>query len=447
MTEKIKRYVVSLIFVLLAFGWSTAQDTTLTDIIKRSRPQQDVSKGTAGQDTTLKKIIKEVRPGEKPQIRPGKSEWFHGILFWSSQDGDFYGRFDVRAFINGAYFFENLNPLSNGTHLRKGRFAIKMQLWRNWRTEWDIDVAEGVVGIKDMWLGYRGIRNTQITFGHFKVPFGLEILTSSRYIPFPERAYNALAFKLGRRVGLEYSHWGEWWNLRADLFGQTMDINKNKTKDETGGGFALRFATIPVNTNDLGIHLGVAGVWERPDDDAWIVDYTAEPENKIGDVEILDTDLIKNTSHTYRFGLESALAYKNLHVQAEYQMLQVYRFNDLPTAHFKGGYIYALYTLTGESRPWDPTQGEFGQLFPQKSGLGAWEIGFRYSHLFLTDTDASVYGGAANNYTVALNWYPNSNMVFQTNYTMVHNSKNATGDGFIGGDEFSYLQFMVKFFF
>ncbi|HGY54689.1 MAG TPA: hypothetical protein ENK44_03215 [Caldithrix abyssi] len=399
------------------------------------------------QDTTLTEIIKQVRSGEELEIRPGKSEWSHGILFWSSKDGDFYGRFDVRAYINGAYFFENLNPLSNGTHLRKGRLAIKMQLWRNWRTEWDIDVAEGVVEIKDMWLSYRGIQNSHIKFGHFKVPFGLEILTSSRYIPFAERAYNALAFKMGRRVGLEYSRWGERWNVRADLFGQTMDIKKNKTKDETGGGFAARFAAVPIMSNTLTVHTGIAAVWERPDDNAWIVDYNAEPETKIGDVEILDTDLIKNTSHTYRFGLEGAVVYKNLHVQAEYQMVQVHRFNNLPTANFKGGYIYALYTLTGEKRPWDPTQGEFSQLLPASAGLGAWEVGLRYSHLFLTDTDAQITGGAANNYTAALNWYPNSNMVFQTNFTQVVNSENATGNGFIGGDTFSYIQFMVKFFF
>ena len=65
----------------------------------------------------------------------------------------------------------------------------------------------------------------------------------------------------------------------------------------------------------------------------------------------------------------------------------------------------------------------------------------------LTDADAGIFGGKANNYTAAVNWYPNANMVFQFNYTMVQNSDNATGDGFIGGDEFNYIAFMAKFFF
>jgi len=380
-------------------------------------------------------------------VREGKTEWDHGIVFWKSNDDAFSGRFDARAFINGAYYFEDLNELSNGTHLRKGRLALKMKLWKTWQAEWDMDMAEGVVEIKDMWLSFNGYENSHIKFGHFKVPFGLEILTTSRYIVFPERAYIALAFKMGRRMAAEYSLWGDNWNARATLFGQTMDIVKNKTVDETGGGAAARVAFAPINNNDMIAHVGVAGVWERPDNNNWIVDYAAEPETKIGDVEILDTDLIKKTSHTFRTGFEGAFVYKCFHLQGEYQMVNVNRFDDLPTASFSGGYVYLTYSLTGESRPWDPTQGEFGQLRPNEPGFGAWEIALRFSHLNLSDTDALILGGRANNYTIGLNWYPNANIVAQLNYTMVENSENTTGQGFIGGDKFSYVQFMTKFFF
>ena len=42
-------------------------------------------------------------------VHPGKTEWDHGIMFWKSDDGAFSGCFDIRAFLNGAYFFENKN--------------------------------------------------------------------------------------------------------------------------------------------------------------------------------------------------------------------------------------------------------------------------------------------------------------------------------------------------
>ncbi len=386
-----------------------------------------------------------VRPASGSE--PGQVDWKHGILFWESKDGAFAGRFDTRAFLNGAYFFENKNKLSNGTHLRKARFALKMTLWKNWYTEWDIDVAEGIVEIKDMYLRYDGFGNSAIQFGHFKEPFGLEILTSSRFISFPERAYMGLAFKLRRRMGIGYSHWGNRWNVRTALYGQEFDTRKNKTRDETGGGFGMRITALPVKTGQLVVHTGISANWTAPDDETKIVGFKAEPETKIGDVEILDTGAITDVNFTRRIGLEGAAVYRSFHLQTEYALVDVARLGNRPTVRFNGGYVYLLWTLTGESRRWLPSQGEFGQLIPKNEHKGAWELGFRYSYLNLSDVNTGILGGRANNYTFGVNWYANANMVFQVNYTYVMNSENATGNGFVGGDRFGYIQFMTKYFF
>jgi phosphate-selective porin OprO/OprP len=376
---------------------------------------------------------------------PGFSEWRHGIYFWRSEDKQFAGRFDGRAFLNGAYFFENKSEVfSNGTHLRKARFAIKMLMWKNWYTEWDFDFADGAPEVKDMYLGYVGFKNSYTKFGHFKVPYGLEILTSSRYIPFPERYYGALAFKLGRRMAIEHGRWGDNWNVRVALFGQTFDDQKNKTKNETGGGLAARVAAAPINKENMILHIGASAVWDRPDDESWLVDFDAEPETKIGDYEVLKTPKIKNVNHNYRFGFEGAFVYNNFHLQGEYQIVNVYRNNDLSSATFGGGYVYLLWDITGEHRKWDNEQGEFGQLFPNPANkYGTWELGLRYSYLSLSDEDASIYGGVGANYTFGVNWYPNANIVWQLNYTYVQTSEHSK----IGEDNFSYIQFMTKFFF
>ena len=275
------------------------------------------------------------------RVSEGGTEWDNGIIKFKSKDGKFALRYDVRAFINGAVFFENKNKgkLSNGTHLRKGRFALKTRLWSVWKMEWDMDIAEGVVEVKDMFLAYEGFENSSIKFGNFKMPFGLEILTSSRYIPFAERAYNALAFKMGRRMALQYARWGEMWNVRAALFGQTFDTKKNKTKDETGGGLAVRVAAAPIQRDDLIVHAGAAYSITNPDDETDIEEFKSEPETKIGDVEILDTDLIRDVDNTTRIGVEGAIAYKNFHVQTEYQMVKLARLQDQREVHLSGGYI------------------------------------------------------------------------------------------------------------
>ena len=60
------------------------------------------------------------------------------------------------------------------------------------------------------------------------MPLGLNELTSSRYQTFIERAYVSSAFETDRRTGIEYSRWANTWNLRAAVYGQTMDVEKNK---------------------------------------------------------------------------------------------------------------------------------------------------------------------------------------------------------------------------
>jgi len=375
----------------------------------------------------------------------GKTCWDNGILKWKSDDGNFETRFDIRMYINGAYFYEDKNEMSNGTHLRKARFAIKTRFWKTWAAEWDMDIAEGIVEIKDMYVNYVGFNNSHIKLGNFKQALGLNEVTTSRYLTFIERAYPMMAFETDRKTAIEYSRWGERWNLRSSIFGQSMDAIKNKTEDETGGGYVVRFVYAPKITKTLMIHLGGAYAIQFPDDETNRVEFKSEPETKIGDVEILDTGNINDVDNTIKIGLEGVLKYKGISIQSEYISTKVSRMDSLVDVNLDGAYTFVSWILTGEERPWDNTQGEFGQIVP-KNKYGALELVARYSYLNLSDKKAGVFGGMANNYTVGLNWYPNANMKFQFNYTMVDNSINATGNG-LGDDDFSYLHFMIVAFF
>lgn len=377
----------------------------------------------------------------------GSTDWDDGIIKFRSEDGKFMTRFDVRIFINGAYFLENKNELSNGTHLRKARFAMKTRLWDVWQAEWDIDIAEGEVEVKDMFFSYRGFHNSHIKVGHFKMPLGLEELTSSRFQTFIERAYPMLAFETDRRTGIEFSKWGKRWNLRSAVYGQSMDTQKNKTKDETGNGAAARLVIAPVLNNKTVVHTGAAVVFQKPDNETNVMDFASEPETKMGDVEILDTGNITDVDYSLKIGLEGVVVHKNFSLQGEYIRTKLKRLNGTEDATFNGGYAFLSWLLTGESRPWNVLEGEFGQIIPKSNKTGAWELAARYSYLDLTDENAGVLGGMANNYTFALNWYANPNVRIMLNYTYVDNSVNATGNGFIGDDDFSVFHLMGLVYF
>ena len=71
------------------------------------------------------------------------------------------------------------------------------------------------------------------------------------------------------------------------------------------------------------------------------------------------------------------------------------------------------YFITGETRPYVGSRGAFGRVIPNQEfmgaegGFGALEVAFRFSRLDLIDR--GIDGGALNDLTAALNWYPTSN--------------------------------------
>lgn len=405
-----------------------------------------------------------------------------GYLVFKSDDGNFQMRIDTRFYINASIFLDDPEDiLSNQSNLRKARFAIKSRLWKVWSFEWDIDVADGnIVEVKDMFANYEGIKNSHIKFGNFKQPLGMEELSSSRYQVFPERALPMLAFETDRQFGLEYSNWGHMgkipYNLRSSIFTQTLTNesknNYEKEVHETGGGAAARFVIAPELNQDMLIHVGAAVAYEMPFDESDQLEYKSEAETKNGDLEWFDTGSIRGVDHGLKIAAEGVFQYMNFHLQGEFVQATVTRIDGamgmnpqtgvetpLEDASFLGGYAYLSWLITGERRPWELAEGEFGQVLPINKKTGAWELAARYSHLNLTDEDAHIFGGAGNIITLGLNWYANPNVKIQASYSMVDLDANANSDGdysfdneifedhYDDGYDFNYLQFMTVFFF
>jgi len=405
-----------------------------------------------------------------------------GYLVFKSDDGNFQMRLDTRFYINASIFLDDPEDiLSNQSNLRKARFAVKTRLWKVWSFEWDIDIADGeMVEVKDMYVSYGGFNNSHIKFGNFKQPLGMEELNSSRLLTFPERALPMLAFETDRQFGLEYSKWGHMgkipFNLRSSIFTQTLTNESKhdyeKKEHETGGGAAARFVVAPVISENMLVHVGAAFAYEMPYDESEKLEYKSEAETKSGDLEWFDTGGIAQADHSRKIAAEGVFQYKNFHLQGEFVQTTVCRIDGaveidpetlvetpLEDPTFIGGYAYLSWLITGERRPWELAEGEFGQVLPKNKKSGAWEIAARYSHLNLTDEDADIYGGAGNIITLGLNWYANPNVKIQMAYSMVDLDANANSDGeynfdneifedhYDDGYDFNYLQFMTIFFF
>jgi phosphate-selective porin OprO/OprP len=103
----------------------------------------------------------------------------------------------------------------------------------------------------------------------------------------------------------------------------------------------------------------------------------------------------------------------------------------LGTVNFNGGYVEALYFLTGENRQYNRQSGVFDRVVPFQNafttrdgqfGWGAWQPGVRLDWLNLNS--GAVQGGQMVDANFGLNWFLNSNARFQFNFvlTKVDNS-------------------------
>jgi phosphate-selective porin OprO/OprP len=114
---------------------------------------------------------------------------------------------------------------------------------------------------------------------------------------------------------------------------------------------------------------------------------------------------------------------------------------DQGTVFYHGGYVEALYFLTGEHQDYIRREGVFGRVVPRNNlhwkkhddyqACGAWQLGARFSYLDLDDK--AIQGGRIYDWTVGLNWYWNPNMKVQLNYIVEHRNTPGVTPGWING--------------
>lgn len=157
-----------------------------------------------------------------------------------------------------------------------------------------------------------------------------------------------------------------------------------------------------------------------------------------GDIRNVPSTLSPNYADTGNFyttnqvllNPEIALVYGPLFIQAEYEYCTmggtraVKNGPSLGAVQFQGGYVEALYFLTGEHRAYSRQTTSFGRVVPFQNafwtrdtgfaGSGAWQVGIRYDWIDLNS--GLVKGGNVHNLTAGVNWFLNPQTKVQFNY-------------------------------
>ncbi|HEX6984141.1 MAG TPA: porin, partial [Planctomycetaceae bacterium] len=304
----------------------------------------------------------------------------------------------------------------------------------------------------ELWMNFKGLPYVgNLRAGNFKNPIGMEHLTSSRFLPFIERSFNQdvfygpfnNGFVPGVMLWDQYAGGRGLW--ATGVFRETKTPYGFGTDD--GSYMWTSRVTYLLWYDECSdgrslFHVGASNNLIDPIDGA--ERYRARPSLRNGPPGPLNPVFADTGTFpvelAHHLGFEAAWNYGSLTMQAEYTpgFLHDAAGARGPSAgrpvgdeFIQGGYVQALYFLTGEHMLYDRTLGAFTRVVPHENayvlkGLreniftkGAWQVGFRYAYLDL-DSSPALDGGILNDYTFGLNWYFNPNAKVQWNYVLTH---------------------------
>jgi phosphate-selective porin OprO/OprP len=305
----------------------------------------------------------------------------------------------------------------------------------------------------NIWMQVRDVPYLgNVRVGNQDKPIGMTNNTSAVFLPFLERPDNYDAFygpfDNGFALGVSANNWTEservtWrygiFQPATNVFG--VALNKVYT--------GARITALPWYEEDGErlIHLGLGFTGGEIVQNELRVRARPLLRNAPGFAVpvLVDTGEIPG-SRRYTIGPEFAMVLGSLTLQAEFaaQFLTdaiAPNGQSQGTVFDHGGYVEALYFLTGEHQDYIKREGVFGRVIPRNDyhwnktdhfqGCGAWQIGIRFSYLDLNDK--AIQGGQIYDWTAGLNWYLNPNMKVQLNYIAEHRDMPGVPVGWING--------------
>jgi phosphate-selective porin OprO/OprP len=337
------------------------------------------------------------------------AQWGNGYSL-ASLDGEHSLKFGGRIMYDYATWNTGDNSFSS-TEFRRVRLFNSGKVYNSVKYKMEFDFSGEAVSFKDVYMEAYIPYVGNFKVGHFKEPFRLEALTSSKYITFMERAL-PISFSPERNIGflLHNTFIDDKLSIQVGLFREAEngnDKNIDNTRNLTG-----RVTFLPIDNGNNLLHLGLAFSNRSSSDSTYSIYSRAE--NHLG-TKLLDLD-ISNVDNMYLLGFEMAFVMGPFSIQGEYVM------NNLDAVEeyiFSGYYGQCSYFLTGEKRVYKNSLSGFDRVSPNANmkegeGFGAIEIAVRYSSMDLSEAQA----GTLNDITAGLNWYLNPCTRIMFNYVM-----------------------------
>jgi len=340
------------------------------------------------------------------------------------------------------YFADDTSP--NTFDVRRAYLGVQGKLYDIYTFDVTGDFAQSGATLDVAWLNAAWFEPAQLRIGQFKMPFSIEEQTSSRFIDFQERSMmNALVPAKERGLMVHGSP------MKGLFYGAALSNGQGKNNNETDeehdspdivlrlGANAAEF----LGRTDMVLHGAVAYT------DGTLVDGSVVPSGRTEGRGVTffqtaaidaDDDEVDRT----RLGGELSLAWGPLKLQGEYTKAS-YEYSVAGTGidnDIDAYYASVSWLITGEQYATAYRNGAYGAIAPSKplgsGGLGAFEVGLRYSEFDAGDfTASSGRTNQADALTIGLKWIPVTNVRVYLNYVQTEFDTPVTVNGKQHDDE------------
>ncbi len=385
------------------------------------KAQAEDEKVAAASDLTQKVAGLENNVGKKNFLA---AYWKSGLRL-DSADGQFKLKIGGRIMNDWAVYSTDkalrrqFGRIGHGTELRRARLYMEGSVYGNITYKFQYDFASSDP-FKDAYIQLKKVPLAgNFTVGHFKEPFSLEEMNSSKYMPFMERSLPNV-FARGRNLGvlLNRAFMEKRATAALGFFREGNPADTSTTFGNSGTYHATTRLTLLPWYQEKGcqlLHLGLSyrhAFHDTSNTRRW----RQRPEAHLGP-RLVETPRFRVEDVDY-FNPEVALVYGPASLQFEWMSALI----DRPAAddiQYDGFYVFGSFFLTGENRAYKTSSGAFDRVKPKNNfdwqgGYGALELAARYSLLDLNDEDMN--GGELRNFTFGVNWYLNPNVRFMLNY-------------------------------
>lgn len=372
----------------------------------------------------------------------------NGRLSVTSADGAFSLALRGTVQFDTAYFAQGRNPpgvdLNSGTNFRRAQFGFVGTLWHDWAYNFTYDFGGNGVEQRGYlyraYIEYDGLKPVGIRAGAFSAYDSVEDATGGANLALMERP---TAVTIARSIAAGSGREGVEIFAQGQRYLVSLALTGGKTTDAASfdeqQGLVGRVAWLAVDSDEAKwlLNADATHVLKLADAGPGVaaaVQLSAGPELSVDASRTVDTGLL-DARHVTEFGMETALNLGRLFGQSGWFHYNIERSSAAPNPDFQGWYAMASWSLSGESRPYDPVTASFHGLAPAaplgKNGLGAWELVARYSNMdldYLPGAVGGVAGGKQVVWSAGLNWYPNQTIRFLLDYDNIRVSHgNAPG--------------------